>query len=870
MKRTKPPVFQYVCLGVLFAIACGYQVRATIAAFPSFFSPNSAQWPFHPDYVNGKPVAEFVRTEGQQAGLHENDVLVAINGRAFTGTAVFGEALASAKPGDKLEVAARTPGAENTRTVTIALARPEKPTGWAVASVFLLKVGLPFFSILLGFWVALVRPRDRLAWLLLGVLLGVSNLFSANVESWGPIVRDAAETYRTLCNSAWPLFMMYFGLYFPEPFSGGRTRWVARIATIAFPPALIISGIVAVILRVGEMENFASVARLYEPWSHVSPVATVFEIGATSCFFAFVATKMGQSVSPDAKRRLRLLYAGTTAAMSPTFLLVLLNSVFGGGELEKRFPEWLVLAALSLILLFPVTLAYTIVVQRALDVRVVLRQGLRYGLATGGIRVLQVLLTFAVLWGAITLSLDPSRNRPRKITAIAWGVVLVLWVRKGSDKVRTWTDRRFFRESYDTERVLEGLSDEVRTIVETRPLLERVATRIAESLHVPRVAVLLADGGSFRPAYALGYTGVPEADLLDTGVTVQRLLHNPEPSRVYFDDEDSWVNSPELTDDERRKLVALAPQLLLPLSVKEKLLGIISLGEKRSEAPYSGTDLRLLKSVAVQTGLALANAQLTNAIAQEVARSAKMSREVEIAREVQERLFPQRMPKVPGLDCCGRCRTALGVGGDYYDFLALPDGRLGVALGDVSGKGIAAALTMASLQASLRADATRAGNDIAGLVTRVNQMVYDASAEDRYATFFYAEYNPATRRLVYVNGGHCAPMLFRHLGAGRTVERLDQGGGPVVGLMPDCPYEQAEVLLAPGDSLVIYTDGISEAMNRDLEEWGEDRLKEAVQSCTGLNSEETIARIMQAADAYAAGAPQHDDMTLVVLRVLPN
>jgi sigma-B regulation protein RsbU (phosphoserine phosphatase) len=177
---------------------------------------------------------------------------------------------------------------------------------------------------------------------------------------------------------------------------------------------------------------------------------------------------------------------------------------------------------------------------------------------------------------------------------------------------------------------------------------------------------------------------------------------------------------------------------------------------------------------------------------------------------------------------------------------------------------------MASLQASLRADATRAGSDIAGLVARVNNMVYDASAEDRYATFFYAEYDPASRRLVYVNGGHCAPMLFRHLGVGQSVERLDLGGGPVVGLMPDCPYEQAEVSLAPGDLLVIYTDGISEAMNRELEEWGEDRLKEAVQSCVGLNSEEAIVRIMQEADAYAAGAPQHDDMTLVVLRVLPT
>src|SRR5208282_5236248 len=148
----------------------------------------------------------------------------------------------------------------------------------------------------------------------------------------------------------------------------------------------------------------------------------------------------------------------------------------------------------------------------------------------------------------------------------------------------------------------------------------------------------------------------------------------------------------------------------------------------------------------------------------------------------------------------------LGVGGDYYDFLALADGKLGVALGDVSGKGIAAALTMASLQASLRADAMRAGNDIAGLITRVNNMLYDASTEDRYATLFYAQYDPATRRLSYVNAGHCPPILLRCSTANHAaVERLDQAGGTVVGLIPECTYEQAEVSLAPGDLLVIYT-----------------------------------------------------------------
>jgi sigma-B regulation protein RsbU (phosphoserine phosphatase) len=143
--------------------------------------------------------------------------------------------------------------------------------------------------------------------------------------------------------------------------------------------------------------------------------------------------------------------------------------------------------------------------------------------------------------------------------------------------------------------------------------------------------------------------------------------------------------------------VTLERQLLLPLTVKDKLLAIIRLDQKRSEAPYSGTDVRLLKSVAKQTAPAVSNAELTTAISDEIARGEKLNREIEIAREAQERLFPQHLPEIAGLDYLGRCRTVLGVGGDYYDFLALPNGKLGIALGEVSGKGIAAALTMASL-----------------------------------------------------------------------------------------------------------------------------------------------------------------------------
>jgi sigma-B regulation protein RsbU (phosphoserine phosphatase) len=583
-------------------------------------------------------------------------------------------------------------------------------------------------------------------------------------------------------------------------------------------------------------------------------------------FFVSISFKSITAVSPDAKRRLRLLFVGTTVSLTPALILIVIAQI-KSGELEQVFPKWLVLVSLALLLLFPITLAYVIVVQRALDMRVVIRQGLQYALASGGIRVLQVALTAGVLFGAINLAISHG-SRAQKMSMIALGVFLVLMLRRAAVRLRKWIDHRFFRDAYDAEQVLEALGDEVRTIVEKRPLLERVATSIAESLHIPRVAVLLEDGGFYRPAFALGFAGALDVALADSGATVGLLRQGAGPERVYFDDEESWVNDSALSENERRNLISLQPQLLLPLIAKHDLLGIISLGEKRSEAPYSGTDLRLLKFVATQTALALSNAELTSAIAVEIGRREKLNREIEIAREVQERLFPQRLPEIAGLDYFGRCRTALGVGGDYYDFLALPDGKLGVALGDVSGKGIAAALTMASLQASLRAEAMRAGNDIAGLITRVNQMLFDASTEDRYATLFYAQYDPATRRLSYVNAGHCPPILVRSAAKNGGVERLDQAGGTVVGLLKDCAYEQSQASLAPGDLLVIYTDGFSEAMNPNLAEWGEERLLESIVGCAGLPARGVITRILQAADAFAAGAPQSDDMTLVALRVI--
>jgi len=271
MKKQEFPLAQYLLLGLLFVGSCAYQVRATIAAFPGFLGKGSVAWPFIPSYAKGLPHATFVRPEARKAGVAERDILIQVDGKPFTGKVVFGEAIRTARPGDNLLVAVESPNTHTERTLAIPLAAASATLNWTVAFVVMLKVVMPAFNIALGFWVAFVRPRDIAAWLLLGVLLGLSNLFSAGTESWGWGVRDLGTFYFATANELWAICMLYFGLYFPEPFPPGRARAWVWLATKVIVPLLVIDAVVEVVVEIGSVENYASVARLDGFWQHFSP-----------------------------------------------------------------------------------------------------------------------------------------------------------------------------------------------------------------------------------------------------------------------------------------------------------------------------------------------------------------------------------------------------------------------------------------------------------------------------------------------------------------------------------------------------------------------------------------------------------------------
>lgn len=241
----------------------------------------------------------------------------------------------------------------------------------------------------------------------------------------------------------------------------------------------------------------------------------------------------------------------------------------------------------------------------------------------------------------------------------------------------------------------------------------------------------------------------------------------------------------------------------------------------------------------------------------------RLENEVSIAREVQRQLFPKKLPSLPGLELAAICRPARSVSGDYYDIIPLGGSRVGIAVADISGKGIFASLLMASLQAALRSAASMNGTlDTAHVVERLNQHLLQTTSDDRYATLFYAVYDTETRILKYTNAGHLPPLLVTD---GR-VETLAEGG-TVIGLIEDATYKQGTIEVPHGSILMVFSDGLTEPENVFGEEFGVERLRDELLRESHAPANKLAENLIESAERWSGAAEQADDMTVVVARM---
>ena len=296
--------------------------------------------------------------------------------------------------------------------------------------------------------------------------------------------------------------------------------------------------------------------------------------------------------------------------------------------------------------------------------------------------------------------------------------------------------------------------------------------------------------------------------------------------------------------------------LCVPIRNREQtIVGVLQLLNK-TNGTFGARDLEFLNGISDHMAIAMENAKMHI----ELLEKQRMEQELQLGREIQGRLLPKAPVDVRETQLAAVSVACYEVGGDYYDFIELPDGDIGLAIGDVSGKGVAAALIMSSVQAALRV-AAPIEDDLAHLVQRLNSLIYRSARGRKYATFFYGRYTPTTGHLRFVNAGHNPPFITAIAG----MRELPSTGKPI-GIFPDSTYIEMSVELAPGSTLFLYTDGLNEAADPDEQEYGLDRLR----SLFSLEHKSEIAdipgHIIREITQFERGARATDDKTIVVLR----
>jgi sigma-B regulation protein RsbU (phosphoserine phosphatase) len=286
-----------------------------------------------------------------------------------------------------------------------------------------------------------------------------------------------------------------------------------------------------------------------------------------------------------------------------------------------------------------------------------------------------------------------------------------------------------------------------------------------------------------------------------------------------------------------------------------KVVGVLQLLNKM-HGSFGEKDLRFLAAISDHMAIAMENAQLHIQIVEKQ----RMERELQLGREIQSRLLPPPPVDIRDTMLAAMSLPCYEVGGDYFDFIELPNGHLGIAIGDVSGKGVAAALIMSSVQAALRM-AAPIEPDLPRLLTRLNALLFRMARGRKYVTFFFGLLDPATGVLRYVNAGHNPPFVC----SGNEITHLESTGRPI-GILPESSYVENVVTIASGATLLLYTDGLNEAANAEEEEFGMERLTALVREACTYAVDEVPRRILDSVTAFENGAPASDDKTLVIMR----
>ena len=699
---------------------------------------------------------------------------------------------------------------------------------------------LSIFMINLLLHLALVFPRERpilKRWPRLPVLLHAIPLTPLTGIA---LTLVAVSLPRGIGASAFAAFGLAAGLI-SLSLARRRTRfqevvfeapWHATIAT-----AMLIAALVGVVMSALPREMgfvifliaFLSAVMIW-PFG----VAIVYALMAAASLF-----RSYHESGVEEKRQVRWPLWGTLLAVAVTGLygiifLILFNT---NPTLLAKSPNASLAASIIVkiaYLLIPVSFAFGILKYRLMQIDLIIRKTVIYGAVTAIVIMIYLVLVGGI--GTAVLRYAAVENQTVVVVATLAIAAMLVPLR---NRVQGFVDRRFFRARYDYAESLRLIGERATSAAPLEETLTFATERIQQALQARSAALFLKEAG--EPFVPVATIGLPDQAREQTRLAWGSEMFPPDAKAIE-------IEALQLEDVERAKLRGVAPALFAPIRSRGGVSGFITVGRRLSQERFDPEDLEFLAAAAALLGPVI-----------EIERGRRERQEYQQAREIQRALLPSVVPQPPGFSIVGFSEPARAVGGDYFDVLDLGGGATGLCIADVCGKGMTAALLMSGLQAAVRSLSSEE-TPPADLASRVRRVISSNLSGGKFITFFYAVLR-ADGRLSYTNAGHNPPILAR---ADGSVIRLREGGPVLARLFADRTFLQGEVELRPGDRLVLFTDGVSEARDEREEEFGEERLANLVAS-RGVEEAESLQKaIVDDVTRFTSGN-FHDDVTLVVV-----
>lgn len=769
-----------------------------------------------------------------RGGLRTGDRVVAVDGRPVARMTEYYAATAGRYRLEPLALEVERDGM--TRAVVL---QPDPPSQAAmIAQYTQWASGLAF--LLIGWWVLARRP-DPVARRFFA-MCAIFAFFLIDIPDIARLDFVLAIAHaRTLLQYLLPAYFLRFFLLFPSPWRPGvggaaLDRWLMAPAWALFAVATAVEAL-----------------RGTRPPGVPEAVLGMVSLAYMLVFILAGLARFGRSAfrrdRPVRRTKMLVVLAGLTAGLVP----FLVTMALGWLAPESTSP-YLRYLGLSL-LLVPASFALAIMRYGALDTAFVVRIGLIYGALTALVVVGYLLVTVAVgtflsTWFAV----DSSAVLVLLVAATAL-VIAPLRAR-----VQRLIDAALYPSRQVNREAIARLADRLTGLIEADAVLQHLSQSLGELFRPRSFAIVLAGGQPSRGfAVRSGWSprATPVRGALPPDNPLTGLLDRVR-RPVFCEELEDFSPGGAEAEAAWHLLRSLDAELLVPLVSGNRLLGFLAFGPTAGGQLYGQEDVANLQALAVQAGPVVESRQLY----EERLRVRRLETELEVARGIQANLLPVEPLAMPQGVVCGRNEPCRTVGGDYFDYFAMDGGRVALAIGDVAGKGIPAALMMSSLRVAFRLAVER-GDGPRAVVSRMNSVVASLVTEGGFICFFYAVWDPGAGLLIYCNAGMEPPLLLRRARPGR---RFLRKGGPVLGVEPAYPYREGAIRLEPGDRLFLYTDGLTEQRDPQGDFFDTERLFALVEGAAEGHPATVLEHVFATVNAFGAHH-RSDDQTAMLLHV---